>query len=386
MTADFIPYARPDLDEDDLAAVLAVLRTPMLTQGPAVPAFERGVADRVGARFAVAVSSATAALHLACLAAGLGPGDRLWTSANSFAASANCGLYCGAEVDFVDVARDTLCMDPGALAAKLEAAEREGRLPKVVIPVHFAGHACDMEAIGRLADRYGFAVVEDASHALGSLRDGRPVGACDRSAMCVFSFHAVKLVASAEGGMVTTNDPALAARLARLRTHGITRDPAEMEGPSPGDWYYEQVELGFNYRLTDVQAALGASQLRRLDAFVARRNHLVRRYDFLLAGLPLSWPRRDPRVLSAFHLHVVRLDPGRDRAAVFRAMRAAGIGVNVHYLPIHLHPHYRRLGFRPGLCPEAEAYYEAALTLPLHTRLTEGDQDRVVAALAEALR
>jgi UDP-4-amino-4,6-dideoxy-N-acetyl-beta-L-altrosamine transaminase len=382
-----IPYGRQAITEADIAAVTAVLRSDFLTQGPAVPRFEQAVAAYCGAAHAVAVNSATSALHLACLALGLGSGDWLWTSPNTFVASANCARYCGARVDFVDIDPRTYNLDPAALAAKLEAAERQGRLPKVVVPVDFAGQPCDLAAIATLARRYGFRVIEDASHAIGGRYMSEPIGNGRHTDITVFSFHPVKLITTGEGGLATTNDPDLAARMARLRSHGISRDPTEMQGRIQGElegpWYYQQLELGFNYRLTDIQAALGHSQLQRLDDYVARRQHLATRYDRMLAALPLRLPYRDPAHRSALHLYPVQV-PG-DRRRVFDALRQAGIGVNVHYIPVHTQPDYARFGFQSGDFPVAEAYYERAISLPLYPLLTEVEQDQVVAALRDAL-
>ncbi len=379
-----ISYGRQLIDQEDIAAVVAVLQSDWLTQGPAVPRFERAVAQYCAVAHAVAVGNGTMALHLGCLAAGIGPGDLVWTSPNTFVASANCARYCGAAVDFVDIDAQTLCLSPQKLADKLVAARRAGRLPKLVIPVHFAGRSCDMEAIAGLGREFGFRIMEDASHALGArYRDSR-VGSSRYADLTTLSFHAVKLITSAEGGMVTTADPELAERLALLRTHGITRDPQHMTSANEGPWYYEQVELGFNYRLTDLQAALGESQMRRLPAFLDRRRQLVHRYRELLAGFPLTLPAADADADSAWHLLVVRVAAAQ-RRQVFESMRAAGIGVNVHYIPVHLQPDYRQLGFAPGQFPEAERYYQEALTLPLHAALTDDEQAQVVAALAQAL-
>jgi UDP-4-amino-4,6-dideoxy-N-acetyl-beta-L-altrosamine transaminase len=321
------------------------------------------------------------------MALGLGPGDRVWTSPNTFVATANAARYCGADVDFVDVDLQTYNLSVAALREKLERAEREQRLPKIVAPVHFGGQPCDMEAIHGLARRYGFRIVEDAAHAVGAEGPGGKVGNCAYSDIAVFSFHPVKIITTAEGGMVLCRDGSLAARLRRLRAHGITRDKSEMTGPVEGAWYYEQVELGYHYRMTDLQAALGSSQLRRIDRFLARRRSLVERYNRALGALPVILPREDSRVRSAWHLYVIQLGPGApDRRRVFDAMRAEQILVNVHYIPVHLQPYYRRLGFGPGHCPNAEAYYSRALTLPLYPDLTEQEQDRVVASLARALQ
>jgi UDP-4-amino-4,6-dideoxy-N-acetyl-beta-L-altrosamine transaminase len=382
-SAGMIPYGRQDISQADIDAVVEVLQSDWLTQGPVVPAFEKSVTDYCGAQHAVAVNSATSALHLACLALGLEPGDRLWTSPNTFVASANCGRYCGAAVDFVDIDPRTYNLSVEALATKLEAAERTGQLPKILVPVHFAGQSCDMAAIRALGDRYGFRIIEDASHAIGGRYQGAPIGGCHHADITVFSFHPVKIITTGEGGMALTNSPDLAERMRRLRSHGIVRDAAAQacEGP----WYYEQIELGFNYRMTDMQAALGLSQMVRLDAFVARRHTLADRYDQLLEGLPLRRPFRAPASYLAFHLYVIVLDNVQHRRAVFETLRAADIGVNVHYIPVHLQPDYRRLGFAPGDCPVAEDYYSRAITLPLYPMLSEADQDQVVAVLREAL-
>jgi UDP-4-amino-4,6-dideoxy-N-acetyl-beta-L-altrosamine transaminase len=383
-----IPYGRQSLDAADIDAVLEVLHSDWLTQGPTIERFEAALAARCQALHAVAVCNATAALHIACLAAGLGPGDRLWTTPNTFLASANCGRYCGATVDFVDIDAHTWNLDAVALAAKLEQAEGSGTLPKVLVAVAFAGQSCDMQAIAALAERYRFVVIEDASHAVGAEYAGRPVGCGEYAAMTVFSFHPVKIITTGEGGMVLTNDPNLAAHLQRLRSHGMTRDPAQMDEPSHGPWYYQQVELGFNYRITDLQAALGLSQLAKLDAFLARRRYLAERYRQLLADLPLTLPGDQPRAESAWHLFVIRLHterPGIDHRQVFEGLRAAGIGVNLHYIPVHLQPYYRELGFAPGDFPEAERYYGQAISLPMFPALTDAQQDEVVQQLRRLL-
>lgn len=382
-----IPYGRHDIDDADIAAVRDVLTSDRLTQGPAVDQFERDLALLTGASETVAVNSATSALHIACLALNLGPGDRLWTTPNTYVASANCALYCGAEVDFVDIDPVTLNMSAPLLAAKLETAAREDRLPKVVVPVHFAGLSCDMRAIHELSRDYGFLVLEDASHAIGGIYDDGPVGDCRFSDITVFSFHPVKLITTGEGGAALTNDRVAAERLRRLRSHGITRDPASMRGPSDGPWYYQQVELGFNYRMTDIQAALGSSQLRRLGDIVDRRESLADRYDALLQDLAVTTPARAPNARSAWHLYVVQLaeSRNRDRRSVFEELQQAGVGVNVHYIPVHLQPYYADRGFRRGDFPNAEAYYANALTLPLFPRLSEAEQDHVVASLKAAL-
>ncbi|MBV6750752.1 UDP-4-amino-4,6-dideoxy-N-acetyl-beta-L-altrosamine transaminase [Pseudomonas chlororaphis] len=384
MTLYQIPYGCQSIEQDDIDAVVEVLKSPWLTQGPTIPRFEAALAEHCQADFAVAVCNATAALHIACLAADLGPGDRLWTSPNTFVASANCARYCGAEVDFVDIDPLTLNLDAGLLAQKLEVAKAEGHLPKVVVAVAFAGQSCDMRAIAALSERYGFTLIEDASHAVGASYLGRPVGCGAFAAMTIFSFHPVKIITSAEGGMVLTNRPELAERLRRLRNHGITGDPAQMNVPAQGVWYYQQLELGFNYRMTDLHAALGLSQTARLDSFVARRRELAARYDRLLADLPLQLPVAQAGAESAWHLYVVRLQLEQIKVSqreVFDALRAAGIGVNLHYIPVHLQPYYREQGFKDGDFPEAERYFGEAVSLPLFPLLTEAQQDYVVEQL-----
>lgn len=383
-----IPYGRQDISEADIEAVVEVLRSDWLTQGPTIERFEQEVAGYCGAKYAVAVSNATAALHIASLAAGLGPGDTLWTSPNTFVASANCALYCGAQADFVDIDPQTYNLSVSRLEEKLLRAERSGALPKVMIPVHFAGQSCDMQAIATLAKRFGFAVIEDASHAIGGRYKSSRVGSCAFSDMAVFSFHPVKIVTTGEGGMVLTNRRDLYERLLLLRSHGITRDPAKMTEPAQGPWYYQQVELGFNYRMTDIQAALGLSQMRRLNEFVEKRNLLAQRYDRLLTDLPVITPVRYPDAYSAFHLYVIRLQSQhlrKSRADIFTELRSRGIGVNLHYIPVHTQPYYARLGFRPGDFPEAERYYSEAISLPLYASLDEGQQDAVVQALRDTL-
>ncbi len=382
-----IPYARQHINEADIDAVIEVLNADYLTQGPKVPEFEQALAAYCRVPHAVACNSATSALHLACLALGLGPGDILWTSPITFVASANCGRYCGAEVDFVDIDPRSYNLDVAALEEKLRLAERRGRLPKVVVAVHFAGQSCDMRAIAGLARRYGFRVIEDASHALGGTYRGEPVGCCRYADIAVFSFHPVKMITSGEGGMAVSRDPELLRRMRRLRGHGITRDAAEMSEPPPGDWYYQQLELGYNYRMSDIHAALGLSQLRRLPQFVQMRTRLARRYREQLSDLPLILPWQAEWQSSAWHLYVVQVsdEAGIDRKTLFAALRQRGIGVQVHYIPVHTQPYYQRLGFRPGQFPRAEAYYRRALTLPLYPGINPELQDRVIEQLRELL-
>jgi UDP-4-amino-4,6-dideoxy-N-acetyl-beta-L-altrosamine transaminase len=383
-----IPYGRQSITQADIDAVVDVLRSDYLTQGPMVPRFEAEIVARCDVREAVAMNSATSVLHAACLALGVGPGDRVWTSPISFVASSNCALYCGARVDFVDIDDRTFNLSPDRLAERLAAAESDGTLPKVLIPVHHSGQSCEMDRIHSLATRYGIRIIEDASHAIGGRYRGEPVGNCRYSDITVFSFHPVKIITTAEGGVATTNDPALAARLALLRTHGITRDPALMTHPSDGPWYYQQIELGFNYRMTDLQAALGVSQIQRLEEFVARRHALAARYEELLADLPIDTPWQHPDTHSALHLYVVRLRLDRieaDHRAVFERLRASGIGVNLHYIPIYRQPYYRELGFRDTALPAAERYYAEAISLPMYATLTDGDQDQVAKAVRGAI-
>ena len=383
-----IPYGRQSLDQADIDAVVEVLKSDWLTQGPTLEQFEVAMAQRCEAGFGVAVCNATAALHIACLAAGLGPDDWLWTTPNSFVASANCGRYCGAQVDFVDIDPQTWNLDAQVLASKLEAAERSGLLPKVVVAVAFSGQSCDMRAIAALAERYDFTLIEDASHAVGASYAGRPVGCGEFAAMTVFSFHPVKIITTGEGGMVMTNRPELAERLRSLRSHGMTRDPDRMDEPSHGPWYYQQLELGFNYRMTDIQAALGLSQLVQLETFIARRRALVARYQAAFAELPLTLPGLQAEAQSAWHLYVVRLQTERLRMShreIFDALRAAGIGVNLHYIPIHLQPYYRALGFQRADFPEAEHYYAQAISLPLFPAMTDAQQDQVIEQVQKVL-
>lgn len=383
-----IPYGRQDITQADIDAVVGVLQSDFLTQGPMVPRFEQSVAQHVGAEHALAVNSATSALHIACLALGLGPSDLLWTSPITFVASANCGLYCGAQVDFVDIDPQTYNLCPQALERKLEQAQREGRLPKVVVPVHLCGQPCDMQAIHALAQRYGFKVIEDASHAIGGKYQGEFIGSCRYSDITVFSFHPVKIITTAEGGMALTNNAELANKMALLRSHGITRDPALMTHESDGPWYYQQVDLGFNYRMTELQAALGVSQMERLDEYVAHRHQLARRYDELLAELPITLPWQHPDSYSGLHLYVIRLQLSkiqRTHRQVFEMLREQGVGVNLHYIPVHTQPFYQRMGFKVGDFPYAETYYSEAISLPMFQSMTCEQQDQVVAALYKVL-
>lgn len=376
-----IPYGRQDISDKDVAAVLKVLQSDFLTQGPAVPRFEAAAKAHCSVKHAVAVNSATSALHIACMALELGPGDRLWTVPNTFVASANVGIYCGAEVDFVDIDPDTYCMSVSALEAKLTIAAQNGKLPKVLIPVHFAGQSCDMRGISELAKKYGIRIIEDASHAIGARYLDQPVGNCAYSDICVFSFHPVKIITTAEGGLAATNDPELAERMRLHRSHGVTRDPNLMDKASEGGWYYQMVDLGYNYRMTEMQAALGVTQFERLEEFVTRRNFLAKRYDELLADLPVTRPIQNDDSYSAYHLYPIQVTK---RAEVFAQLRENSIGVNVHYIPVHSQPFWKARGFKWGDFPQSENYYSRAISIPLYYGLTEKNQDDVVVEIAKA--
>ena len=383
-----IPYGKQDISQDDIDAVIAVLQSDFLTQGPQVPAFEQALSEYTGAHYALAVNSATSALHIACLALGLGPSDWLWTTPITFVASANCGLYCGARIDFVDIDPRTYNLCPNKLAEKLEQAKQEDRLPKVLVAVHLCGQPCDMVTIHKLSRQYGFAVIEDASHAIGGKYKDEPIGNCRYSDITVFSFHPVKIITTGEGGAALTNNPALAKKMVLLRSHGITRDTQQMTHEPDGPWYYQQIDLGFNYRMTDIQAALGLSQMSRLDAFVSRRHELARRYDELLADLPLVTPWQHPDSYSGLHLYVIRLqldNINKSHRHVFESLRERGIGANLHYIPVHTQPYYRAMGFAAEDFPEAMAYYREAISLPMFQGLADEQLSEVVASLKTAL-
>jgi UDP-4-amino-4,6-dideoxy-N-acetyl-beta-L-altrosamine transaminase len=383
-----IPYGRQDINQADIDAVVAVLRSDFLTQGPVVPVFEKSIADYSGAQYAVAVNSATSALHIACLALGVGNGDIVWTTPITFVASANCALYCGAVIDFVDINPLTYNMSVERLAEKLAIAEKTGKLPKVLIPVHLSGQPCDMENIYALSQKYGFKIIEDASHAIGGKYKGEPIGNCRYSDITVFSFHPVKIITTAEGGMAMTNNAQLANRMQLLRTHGISRDSNDMTHEPDGPWYYQQIDLGFNYRVTDLQAALGLSQMRRLDEFVTQRHAIAKRYNKLIADLPVNTPWQHEDSYSGLHLYIIRLklaEIGKTHREVFEALRTLGIAVSIHYIPVYHHPYYENLGFKTGYCLEAEHYYAEAISLPMYPGLTEAQQSLVVAALKEAI-
>ncbi|HHX8605603.1 TPA: UDP-4-amino-4,6-dideoxy-N-acetyl-beta-L-altrosamine transaminase [Vibrio alginolyticus] len=384
-----IPYGKQDINQQDIDSVLDVLKSDFLTQGPQVPAFENALVEHTGTSYALAVNSATSALHMACLALGLGQGDWLWTSPVTFVASANCGLYCGAKVDFVDIDPDTYNMCPIRLEEKLIKAKIEGKLPKVVVPVHLCGQPCDMAAIGKLAKEYGFKVIEDASHAIGGRYQDQPIGNCEHSDITVFSFHPVKIVTTAEGGAALTNSKELADKMALLRSHGITRDPELMRGESHGGWYYQQIDLGFNYRMTELQAALGVSQMKRLNEFVSSRHELAQGYYTKLENLPVTLPYQLPDTYSGLHLFVIRLkldDISLTHQQVFDALRERGIGVNLHYIPVHTQPYYQDLGFTEGEFPESEQYYREAISLPMFHGMTEAQQNTVVDVLTDILK
>lgn len=376
-----IPYGRQDISQEDIEAVVSVLRSDFLTQGPLVPAFEEAVANYCGALTGVAVNSATSALHIACLALGVGPGDIVWTSPITFVASANCALYCGASIDFVDIDPLTFNMSAGELGIKLESAARNGKLPKVVIPVHLAGQPCEMALIKELSERYGFKIIEDASHAIGSRYRGKPVGNCNYSDITVFSFHPVKIITTGEGGMAVTNDPKLVNILRRLRSHGITRAPQEMTQPSDGPWYYQQIELGFNYRMTDIQAALGLSQISRLDGFLDKRRAIATHYNELLSDVWLKTPWQHEDSNSSWHLYIVRIKSKESRFTqkdIFERLRNFGILVNLHYIPIYRQPYFAKMGFDSHHFPESESYYSEAISLPIYPGLNQAQQLEVV--------
>jgi UDP-4-amino-4,6-dideoxy-N-acetyl-beta-L-altrosamine transaminase len=384
----YIPYARQDIDENDIQTVVQILKSDWLTQGPVILEFENTCARSFGAEYAIAVNSATSALHLACLALGVGSGDWVWTSPNTFVASANCALYCGAQVDFVDIDPLTYNFSAKAFAEKLEEAKKENKIPKAIVVVHFAGQPCEMQEIKQLADRYQIKIIEDASHAIGATYFDTQIGACQYSDITIFSFHPVKIFTTGEGGMVLTNSKEIMSTVQRLRTHGITRDPDLMEKPCPGDWYYEQLELGFNYRMTEIQAALGLSQLARLPKFIEKRHQIAKRYDTGLSHLPVILPFQSKKCQSAYHLYPVLLkleEIGLSRKAVFDSFRKANIGVNVHYIPVHRQPYYQKLGFKRGDFPVAESYYEKTISLPMYYALTEKEQDSVMATFDKIL-
>jgi UDP-4-amino-4,6-dideoxy-N-acetyl-beta-L-altrosamine transaminase len=383
-----IPYGRQSISEADIAAVIQVLKSDYLTQGPAVPQFENAIAQYCGVKHAVAVNSATSALHIACLALGVGKGDIVWTSPISFVASANCALYCGAEVDFIDIDPHTYNLSIDCLKEKLVQAEKIGKLPKVVIPVHLAGQSCDMESIRALGNQYGFKIIEDASHAIGAKYKDLPVGNCKFSDITVFSFHPVKIITTGEGGMALTNSPDIAEHMQLLRSHGITRDAGKMTKQPDGAWYYQQIDLGFNYRMTDIQAALGLSQMQRLDEFVTKRHKIAKVYNDTLSVLPVDIPIQHSDAYSALHLYVIRLRLTELRTThkhAFEALRAIGIGVNLHYIPIYKHPYYQALGFNSQLCINAEKYYQSAISIPMYSELSDVQQAKVIDALKTVL-
>jgi UDP-4-amino-4,6-dideoxy-N-acetyl-beta-L-altrosamine transaminase len=381
-----IPYGKQDVTQADINAVVEVLQSDFLTQGPQIQKFEKTIAKYCNAKHAIAVNSATSALHLACLSLGLKKGDWLWTTPITFVASANCGLYCGAKVDFVDIDPATYNLCPKALKSKLIKAKELGKLPKVVVPVHLCGQACDMKAIHELSKEYGFRIIEDASHAIGGRYLNESIGNCKYSDITVFSFHPVKIITTGEGGMALTNSSKLAKHMSLLSSHGITRDPSQMTHEADGEWYYQQVDLGFNYRMTDIQAALGLSQLERLDGYVSRRHEFATRYNELLKGLPLVTPYQHNDGYSAFHLYIIRLKNRNKHKQVFEYLRKSGIGVNLHYIPLHTQPYYQQTGVKFADLKQAEQYYKDAISLPLYPTMTVQQQDVVISSLRKALQ
>ena len=373
-----IPYGRQEITQADIDQVTEVLESDFLTQGPQVPLFEKKIANYCGSKHAIAVNSSTSALHIACLSLGLGAGDWLWTSPITFVASANCGVYCGANIDFVDIDPFTYNLCPKALEAKLIEAKNKNRLPKIVVPVHLCGQSCDMKSIHELSQKYGFKIIEDASHAVGGRYLGKPVGSCEFSDIAVFSFHPVKIITTGEGGMAMTNNSEIAKKMSILRTHGITRDPSQMTKKPDGDWYYQQIELGHNYRITDIQAALGISQFKRINDIVSKRHFFAKRYDELLSDLPLQLPYQDDSVYSAFHLYVILLNDSRNHKKVFDGLRKRDIGVNLHYIPVYRHPYYSKTITSYDEYPESEKYYSSAISIPLYPSMSESDQDEVI--------
>ncbi len=384
-----INYGRQDVNQDDIDAVISVLRSDWLTQGPVGKLFEKAVTAYCGAEFAVATNSATSALHVACLALGVGKDDHVWTSANTFVASSNCALYCGASVDFIDIDPDTYNLSVEHLSEKLVSAEKLGKLPKVVIPVHLNGQSCDMAEISALSEKYGFKIIEDASHAIGGKYKNQYVGNCRYSDITVFSFHPVKIITTGEGGIAVTNSESIARRLTLFRSHGITSSESDMDiRPLNEIWNYQQIELGFNYRMTDIQAALGLSQIERLDEFVSQRHAIAKRYNNELSGLPLTIPFQSPDTYSAYHLYPIRLLLKKARLSqreMYDEMQRLGINVNLHYIPVYRHPYYERLGFKEGYCPEAEKYHEDVLSIPMYPSLKDIEQTKVIKIIQELI-
>jgi UDP-4-amino-4,6-dideoxy-N-acetyl-beta-L-altrosamine transaminase len=383
-----IPYGRQDIISTDIDAVVKVLKSDFITQGPVVPKFERLICDYTSAKYSIATNSATSALHIACLALGLGAGDYLWTTPNTFVASANCGLYCGSKVDFVDIDPKTYNLSPQLLEKKLIKAEKEGVLPKIVVPVHFSGQSCDMEKIYKLSKKYGFKIIEDASHAIGGKYKGQLIGNCKYSNITIFSFHPVKIITTGEGGIALTNSSALKEQMQLLRSHGITRNQDLMTQKIEGSWYYQQIGLGYNYRMTDIQAALGISQIKRIDSFINNRHKIKKKYDQKLLELPVVLPFQDSNAHSAMHLYAIQIKHNivkKSHKQLFDEMRARNIGVNLHYIPIHIHPYYIQMGFKQGDFPNAESYYSRAMSLPIFNTMTDFQQNKVITALSEVL-
>ncbi len=373
-----IPYSRQSINENDINEVIKVLKSEMITQGPIVEKFEKTICSYTSSNYSVLTNSATSALHISCLALGLSKGDILWTSPNSYVASANVGLLCNAKVDFVDIDPENYNMCPTALSIKLKNAEKLGQLPKIVMPVHFAGQSCDMIKIKKLSEKYGFKIIEDASHAIGGSYNNTKIGSCRFSDITVFSFHPVKIITTAEGGCAITNNEEIFEKLKLLSSHGVTRNPKFMAEKNSDKWVYDQISIGFNYRMSDMNAALGLSQLLRIDCFLKKRNKIAKKYFQQLKNIDLKLPKQEDYNLSAFHLFPIQV---KNRKRIYELFHQNDIKVNVHYRPIHTQPFWQKRGFKSGLFPNSEFYYSQAISLPIFYDLNDELQDNVIKIL-----